>query len=87
LGERFRLNDNLRRIGENLLKSAFTGTPTPAMGTYGATLEKDMQETFTKIVAGAAPLSEFDAFVARWYKQGGDEITAEVNAWYAKRVK
>lgn len=87
LGAQFRLNDNLRRIGENLIKSAFTGTPTPAMGKYGANLEKDMQETFTKIVAGAAPLSEFDAFVARWYKEGGDEITAEVNDWYAGRGK
>ncbi|GAA3413549.1 extracellular solute-binding protein [Paenibacillus hodogayensis] len=87
LGTQFRLNENVQRIRENLIKSAFTGTPTPAMGKYGANLEKDMQETFTKIVAGVAPLSEFDAFVARWYKEGGGELTDEVNAWYANRKK
>ncbi|RKN86350.1 extracellular solute-binding protein [Paenibacillus ginsengarvi] len=85
LGMPFRLNENLSRIGQNLIKSAFTGTTVPAMGLYGANLEKDMQETFTKIVAGALPLSEFDAFVERWYKAGGEQMTAEVNAWYESK--
>lgn len=85
LGPQFRLNENLSRIRQNLIKSSFTGTPTSAMGKYGANLEKDMQETFTKIVAGAMPVSEFDAFVERWYGGGGDEISAEANAWFASR--
>lgn len=35
-------------------------------------------ETFMKIIMGAAPLDEFDKFVEEWKKQGGDIITAEV---------
>jgi hypothetical protein len=29
---------------------------------------------------GKAPITEFDAYVDKWHKLGGDDITAEVNA-------
>jgi len=32
---------------------------------------------------GAASIDEFDKFVAQWKQLGGDQITAEVNEWYA----
>jgi hypothetical protein len=37
-------------------------------------------ETFLKIILGTAPIDDFDKFVADWKAQGGDEITAEVQA-------
>lgn len=43
-----------------------------------ANLQKLEDETFMKIIMGAAPLDEFDKFVEEWKKQGGDIITAEV---------
>lgn len=85
LGEQFNLWDNQQRIERNLIRSKFTGTPTPAMGKYNVRLLKEQDEAFTKIVLGAAPLSEFDAFVERWYSEGGEEITREVNEWYDRR--
>lgn len=40
---------------------------------------RDMaQETMTKIIAGAEPVSAWDDMVAQWKKLGGDEITQEV---------
>lgn len=40
---------------------------------------RDMaQETMTKIIAGAEPVSAWDDMVTQWNKLGGDEITQEV---------
>ncbi|PYI53771.1 extracellular solute-binding protein [Paenibacillus flagellatus] len=60
----------------------FYTTPTPAMIDKMPNLSKLEQETFTKIVLGA-PIDEFDKFVDAWKRQGGDEVTKEVNDWYA----
>jgi hypothetical protein len=37
-------------------------------------------EMMMKIITGREPLSSFDAFVTRWKAEGGDTITAEVQA-------
>ncbi|GIO37844.1 lipoprotein LipO [Paenibacillus antibioticophila] len=84
LGLEFNLNDNIDRIGEVAIRDAFLGVPTPAMGKYTADLKKMENEYFTKIVVGQLPIDAFDEFVSEWKKRGGDEITAEVNAWYAE---
>lgn len=57
----------------------FVYAPTKSMTSYKSTLEKLQLETFTKIIYGAAPIDEFDKFVASWKKLGGDKITTEVN--------
>lgn len=41
-------------------------------------------DAFLDIIQGR-PLSEFDNFVAQWNKLGGEQITAEVNDWYAEK--
>lgn len=56
--------------------------PGDAMTSYFANLYAREMEYFTKIISGALPLDAFDEFVAEWKSTGGDEITAEVNAWY-----
>ena len=51
------------------------------MTTKQANLDKLFLETFIEIVNGA-DINKFDTFVEQWKKQGGDEITKEVNDWY-----
>ncbi|WP_276353747.1 extracellular solute-binding protein [Cohnella caldifontis] len=63
-------------------KTAFTGGTTNTMSAKGDYLNKLEMETFSKIIFGNEPVDSFDAFVEEWKKQGGDEITAEVNEWY-----
>ncbi|MBW7453199.1 ABC transporter substrate-binding protein, partial [Paenibacillus sepulcri] len=51
---------------------------TKSMESKWANLEKLESETFMNIIMGFTPLDSFDQFVADWKKQGGDQITAEV---------
>ena len=44
------------------------------------TLDKTMIETYYNIIMGE-DISAFDEFVEYWKNSGGDQITAEVNAW------
>ncbi|MEG1997744.1 MAG: hypothetical protein RR051_04810 [Clostridiales bacterium] len=38
---------------------------------------------FTEIIAGSKPLSAFDELVSSWKSLGGENITKELNDWYA----
>ena len=60
----------------------FVAAPTPTMVERKATLDKMQDETFIKIILGE-PIDTFDKFVEDWKKLGGDQITKEVNEWYA----
>ncbi|MCQ6559858.1 extracellular solute-binding protein [Paenibacillus mendelii] len=64
----------------------YYGPPTPTMLEKGASLNKLMIETFTKIIMGSAPITDFDKFADSWKKLGGNDITDEVNAWYAENA-
>jgi putative aldouronate transport system substrate-binding protein len=57
-----------------------TYASTPTMIDKWANLKKMEDETFLKIILGTAPIDDWDQFVADWKAQGGDEITAEVQA-------
>lgn len=61
----------------------FQGAATPTMSEKGSSLAKMEAETFTKIIMGQSPISEFDKFVSDWKKLGGEQITKEVNDWYS----
>lgn len=58
---------------------AFWGI-TETRRTNGATLGALEEEAFVAIVTGAAPIDAFDEFVNSWKKQGGETITAEIQA-------
>lgn len=60
----------------------FYGAPTDSITSKQSTLDQMTLETFTKIIMGEAPVSDFDKFVENWRKLGGDAITQEVNEWY-----
>lgn len=44
-------------------------------------MERD--EVYFKIMMNQVSVDEFDKFVEEWKKLGGDEMTKEVNEWYA----
>ncbi|MBS4205446.1 extracellular solute-binding protein [Lederbergia citrea] len=66
------------------INNEFYGAPTSSMTTKQANLDKLFLETFIDIVNGA-DINKFDSFVEQWKKQGGDEITKEVNEWYKSK--
>jgi putative aldouronate transport system substrate-binding protein len=66
------------------LFNLFYGVATPTMADTWGTLTKLQDETFTTIILGTAPVSDFDTFVQSWKNLGGDAVTDEINAWYAK---
>lgn len=53
---------------------------TKTMESKWVNLKKLEDEAFLKIIMGAAPVESFDKFVSDWKAQGGDQITAEVEA-------
>jgi multiple sugar transport system substrate-binding protein/putative aldouronate transport system substrate-binding protein len=63
-----------------------TYNQTDTMERKWANLKKLEDETVLKIILGE-PSSTFDEFVTKWKAQGGDEITAEVQAEYDKNKK
>ncbi len=63
----------------------YAGPPTATQIEKGGSLDKLMDETFMKIILGSASIEEFDKYAESWKRLGGDDITKEVNEWYAKK--
>ncbi|MDR1438634.1 MAG: extracellular solute-binding protein [Clostridiales bacterium] len=61
------------------LQNAYIGAPTDSAVQYQVTLDDLRLTTFTQIIMGEKPISEFDSFVQQWRTLGGDSITSEVN--------
>ena len=61
----------------------FAGAPTETMVERKSSLLDLEKETFIKIIMGSASIDSFDSFVESWYALGGQQITDEVNEWYA----
>jgi putative aldouronate transport system substrate-binding protein len=72
------------RQNNQYIANEFITSPLPAQVEKGPALDKMKNELFTKIILGTASIDQFDKFVEDWKKNGGDEITKEVNDWYAK---
>lgn len=65
----------------------FYGAPGTAMMEKKPVLDAKMSEVIIKIIMNQVSIDEFDKFVEEWKKLGGDDITAEVNEWYASAAK
>lgn len=63
----------------------FFGLPTKSMTEKGAILGKLEAEMHLAVVTGQQPISAFDDFVDEWKKQGGDQVTQEVNEWWGRQ--
>ena len=59
-------------------------TALPSESKYMSNLIALQKDTFTAIINGEKPLDEFDKFVEEWKKNGGEQLTAEANEWYAQ---
>ncbi|MFK7691937.1 extracellular solute-binding protein [Paenibacillus sp. HJGM_3] len=75
-----------RKVKEQKLTVRGENPPvaTPTQVEKGASLTKLTDETFTKIIMGSSPISEFDKYVESWKKLGGDDLTKEVGDWLTK---
>lgn len=65
----------------------FQGPSTKTMLSRKELLTKMQMDTYIEIIYGKKPVEEFDAFVQKWKSSGGDDITKEVNEWYASVKK
>lgn len=79
----FSILDGYERKSQ-LLYESFVGAPTETMIEKQNILNNLQIDAFLDIIQGR-PLSGFDNFVAQWNKLGGEQITAEVNDWYAEK--
>ena len=68
---------------DNIRYNEFYGLPGPVAIERSSTMEKLTNEFFTKIIMGTADIEEFDTYVSQWLQIGGEDLTAEVNEWYA----
>ncbi|WP_336790086.1 extracellular solute-binding protein [Paenibacillus sp. MMO-177] len=69
------------------MKNYFQGPLTETMKSKNELLNKLVNESYSKIIYGQAPLDSFDTMVENWKKSGGDQVTKEVNDWYASASK
>jgi len=65
------------------LQNKFYGAPTATMADREEILKKKRDEIYFKIIMNQVSVDEFDKFVAEWNKLGGEQMTKEVNEWYA----
>jgi putative aldouronate transport system substrate-binding protein len=64
----------------------FFGPNTPAMNTRLGDLNSKRQEYFTRIIVGDMDVEDgFQEWIDYWNKNGGRQITQEVNEWYAEQ--
>ena len=68
-------------------KNMFTGPTTQTMKSKLDYLNKIENQAFNEIIYGKSPADAFDTFVQTWKSGGGDQITQEVNDWYASVKK
>ena len=59
----------------------------PAFTEHSATLNNMSIETLMKMVISEDELAKYDAFVADWMSNGGQDIVDETNEWYQSRNK
>lgn len=56
--------------------------PLPVVEENAQTLKDLTNEYFTKIIAGALPMSAFDEYVEKWNSMGGTASLEAINEWY-----
>lgn len=64
---------------EDVKNNAFWSMPADDMTSKLKIFKKMAEEEVVKIIAGQAPVSDWDNFVQQWNKVGGDDVTKIVN--------
>ncbi|MFC7619316.1 extracellular solute-binding protein [Microlunatus sp. GCM10028923] len=85
------LPDDTRRAHAYQERTVPNGKQDPTLGLFsnaaserGGALERDLLALQAEIIKGDAPVTDWDAGVARWRSGGGDEIRAEYEQAFAK---
>lgn len=66
------------------LPDAFTDVPTETMSMLGDIVNDALDTAMINVIMGA-DISTYDAAVEKWFANGGQQITDEVNEWYAAK--
>ncbi len=53
----------------------------PSQSEYKTELDKLQNTTYIDIITGSLSIDEFDRFVEKWMRQGGEQLTKEANDW------
>lgn len=84
--------DGAQFVGEQTMNNggyllnAYYGPNTDAMNENWSNLVSKRDEIFTTIILGQVTVDEgFQQWLSFWSAMGGDQITEEVNAWYAEQ--
>lgn len=86
-----RYPDYTRTVHQQEMELVPMGIPNPRIGLYsetltaqGPTLTTLIDDRLSAIIAGRAPMSDYDALVRDWKSQGGDQMRSELEAGYQK---
>jgi putative aldouronate transport system substrate-binding protein len=72
-------------VADEAKMTALQRLPTPTMVERGVDLQKVVDEGILSIITGQQPLSAFDTMISQWKQIGGDQVTQEVNEWWASK--
>ena len=66
------------------LPDAFSTVPTETMAMLGDVVNDALNTAMLEVIMGA-DISTYDKAVENWFTSGGQQITDEVNEWYASK--
>ncbi|MDF2662216.1 MAG: transporter substrate-binding protein [Paenibacillus sp.] len=86
------LTDAFTKIQENAKGSTVTdplafAPPIDAIAKNAQKLNKFMEDTFIKFIAGGESLDNYDKFLTQWKADGGADMIKAANDWYATTKK
>jgi hypothetical protein len=64
----------------------YTGESTENIELYQEAINTDLKNAMVDVVMGA-PISVYEQAVEKWYANGGQAITEDVNNYYARKNK
>ena len=67
------------------IRNEWNAAPTELQKEKWTSLQKLTDETYFAIITGQVPVDAFDEYVTTWKAQGGDEVLAEINEWWANK--
>lgn len=68
---------------DDAIVDRYLGANTEAMTDVMPDLATLESTYYIEIITGTRPIEDFDSFVEEWMASGGDQVTADVNAWFS----
>ena len=67
------------------IRNEWNAAPTELQKEKWTQLQTLTDETYFAIITGQLPVDAFDEYVTTWLAQGGEEVLAEINEWWAAK--